>query len=565
MRKMSAAREELQEALCQYMKDTLSYIYTLKEFSERLPEWIDSMDTELRKMTYIKDRGDKINMSFGYITKHFSEYIRSKLTLKSDSCKREELEKELAAVLKDTLGGLEKLDCFLDAVEKLAVTSLHLFKENQVLNLPQEISPHTVQVCIIAAQLVCPLLLEFKRDGNIFFLPRLQNVEVLAYQLGKYVQTTQKICDKFKKSCFSEFSLKIAMNTVVDLDVNLPEDEIRRMLSHINQLEEIRMDQHFRMVFLFKEKSCCDFISEFSERQPRMLKFLSDLEDSAVQLDRMNTGAKASSVAGSSVGAIGGILSIVGLALIPVTAGVSLALTMAGVGLGITSGVNSAVTTVTEIGVNRKHQRKANEAFQCFMEDVQHLQNCLERVSSQTESIKEASKIDVFVGVRKVATSVGGVGKSIDSLVDAASAFKLLKNEELIASAGKVVAQEGKALRNVPRVASDIPDIGQAALKGPLALTNSARAGFIALNALFLGMDIFFVCKDSISLAKGSKTEVSQFIRARAALWHSEMHSWQKIRSSLCQGRLTSQKKQAVLETPFEPEMEIKINKVHTP
>ncbi|XP_042265158.1 uncharacterized protein LOC121895759 [Thunnus maccoyii] len=551
MRKMSAAREELQEALCQYMKDTLSYIYTLKEFSERLPEWIDSMDTELRKMTDIKDRGDKINLSLS----NFSKYIRSKLTLKSDSCKREELEKELAAVLKDTLGGLEKLDRFLDAVEKLAVTSLHLFKENQVLNLPQEISPDTVQVCIIAAQLVCPLLLEFKRDGNIFFLPRLQNVEVLAYQLDKYVQTTQKICDKFKKSCFSEFSLKIAMNSVVDLDVNLPEDEIRRMLSHINQLEEIRMDQHFRMVFLFKEKSCCDFISEFNERQPRMLKFLSDLEDTAVQLDRMNTGAKASSVAGSSVGAIGGILSIVGLALIPVTAGVSLTLTMTGVGLGITSGVNSAVTTLTEIGVNRRHQRRANEAFQCFMEDVQHLQNCLEEVSSQTESIKEASKKDVFVVVGKIATTVGGVGKGIDSLVDVASAVKLLKNEGLIASAGKVVAQEGKALRNVPRVASDIPDIGQAALKGPLALTNSARAGFIALNALFLGMDIFFVCKDSISLAKGSKTEVSQFIRARAALWHSEMNSWQKIRSSLRQGLLTSQKKQAVLETPFEPEI----------
>ncbi|XP_034448655.1 apolipoprotein L5-like [Hippoglossus hippoglossus] len=115
------------------------------------------------------------------------------------------------------------------------------------------------------------------------------------------------------------------------------------------------------MVFLFQEESFCDFISDFSKRQDRMLEFLNDLEEGAIQLDRMNMGAKISSVVGSSVGAVGGVLSIVGLALIPVTAGVSLALTMTGIGMGITSGVNSAVTTVTEIGVNATQQNKARE------------------------------------------------------------------------------------------------------------------------------------------------------------------------------------------------------------
>ena len=315
----------------------------------------------------------------------------------------------------------------------------------------------------------------------------------------------------------------------------------------------IRMDQHFRMVFLFEEESCHHFISEFDERQPRMLQFLNDLEESAVQLDRMNKGSKISSVAGSSVGAVGGVLTIIGLALIPVTAGVSLALTMTGVGLGITSGVNSAVTTATEIGVNCTYQKKASEAFQSFMEDVQSLQDCLDEVTN-----REASQIDVAVGVSKVLCKVGLVGKSIDSLADAASAVKMLKSEELIVGAGKVVAQGGKALRNVPRVASDIPDIGQAAVKGPLALTKSARAGLIALNALFLGMDIFFICKDSISLAKGNETEVSQFIRARAALCSSEMDSWQKIRGSLRKGLMKSERRRAILDKPFKLKMEIK-------
>ncbi|XP_074513571.1 apolipoprotein L2-like [Sebastes fasciatus] len=283
-----------------------------------------------------------------------------------------------------------------------------------------------------------------------------------------------------------------------------------------------------------------------------MLQFLEDLEENSVQQDRMNMGAKISSVAGSSVGAAGGVLSIVGLALGPVTAGVSLALTMTGVGLGITSGVNSIVTTATEVVVNRKHKEKASETLQSFMEDVQCFQNCLVEVTK-----RETSQIDVAVGVGTVLRNVCAIGKAIDGIVDTVSAY-MLTTEELAVSAGRVAVQEGKALRNMPRVAADIPDIGQAAAKGPLALSKSARAGFIGLNALFLGMDVFFICKDSISLAKGSETEFSQFIRARAALWRSEMDSWQKIHDFLCKGQLTSKKNKAVLETPFYPEREMK-------
>ncbi|XP_047428592.1 uncharacterized protein apol isoform X2 [Mugil cephalus] len=560
---MSPTRKELQEALCHYTTDTLTYIHTVRGFCEGSSKWMLRRGTELDMMTDIKDRVDKISLTISHVTESESkgtalkEYLENKFTQVTADRRRAELEKELDEVLKDTLEGLEKLDCFLDAVEKLAVTSLHVFTENQVLRLPKEISIDLVQVVINAARLVCPLLLDFKRDANVFFTPKLQNVDVLAYQLDRYIQTTTIICEKLEKSCFSDFCLKTTSETVVDLDVDLSEHDSRTMLDHITQLNEIREDQNFRMVFLFQEEMCSVFINEFNKRQPRMLQFLNELEETAVQLDRMNKGAKISSVAGSSVGAVGGVLSIVGLALIPFTAGVSLALTMTGVGLGITSGVNSLVTTATEVGVNATQQKKASAVFESFMEDVQRLQDCVEEVTKQTISRLEANMVDVAVGVGRIAVKVGSIGKGIDSIVDAASAVKLLKSEELISSAGKVVAQEGKALRNVPRVAADIPDIGQAAVKGPLALTRSARAGFIALNALFLGMDIFFICKDSIGLAKGSEAEVSQFIRARAALWSSEMDSWEKIHDCLNKGLLTSGKKSAVLETRFYQEQSL--------
>ncbi|KAI9514534.1 hypothetical protein NQZ68_032922 [Dissostichus eleginoides] len=506
----------LQKAMCCYTADTLNYIDTVKAFCEQSSKWMLQRETEVNMMKDIQTRADKIDLSIGHVTQSQNkgkalEYMRSKVTQVTADSRRAELEEELAALLKSTLEGLEELDRFLDAVENLAVTSLNLFmEENQVLHLPEGISTVTVQLVIIAAQMICPHLIEFKRDADAFFCPKLQNVEVLAYQLDKYIRTTENICEKLEKSSFCEFCPKMNDDTLIDLDVDLSEDDTQRMLHHINQLEELGMNQSFRMVFLFQEEEpCSDFINKFKERQPRIEQSLKDLEEHAVQLDRMNKGAKISSVAGSSVGAVGGVLSIVGLALIPVTAGVSLALTMTGVGMGITSGVNSAVTTATEIGVNRAYQNKAREVFESFVEDVQCLQDCLEEVTK-----REKIHIDVVLGVGKVLAKVGVTGKGIDALVDAASAFKLLKSEELALSAGKVAVQEGKALRSVPRVAADIPDI--------------ARAGLIGLNAVFLGMD-------SVSLAKGSETEVSQLIRARAALWRSEVDSMQTIHDLLCE------------------------------
>ncbi|CAK6968857.1 apolipoprotein L2-like [Scomber scombrus] len=523
---MSAAREELQEVLCQYTTDTLIDINTVKEFCEKISKWMEERKKEVTQVT-------------------------------ADS-RREELEQELAAVLKDTLGELEKLKCFLDAVERLAVTSLHVFsEENRVIHLPQEISPDTVQVVIKAARKVRPLLLEFKRNAEAFFLPKLQNVEVLIDQLNEYIQTTQKICDKLEKSSFSEVCLRMNMEGVVDLDEDLSEDDIPR----IKQLHEIRNDKHFQMVFLFKEKSCRHFISEFDGRQPRMLNFLKELEESAVWLESMNKGAKISSVAGNSVRAVGGILSIVGLALSPVSAGASLALTVTGLGLGITSGVNSAVTTATEIGVNYTYKKKASEAFQSFMEDVQTVQDCLKEASSQTvTNIEQVSMTYVAVGVGKVMNEGRGVRTGINSLNTAG--MKMLESEELIAGVGEVVAEEGEALCNV----AGVPEIGQAAVKGPFVLSNSAMAGFGLLNVFSFGIAIFKICKDSISLAKGRKPKVSKFIRARAALWSSEIDSWKIIRDHLCEGLPTSEAKRANLDKPFFPGLNLetqRYNEIH--
>lgn len=115
-------------------------------------------------------------------------------------CKEVELETELSSLLKATVLGLEELQDFLDAVEKLAVTSIHVFMEgNQTLKLPRGTNLEDIQVALIAAEKICPLLVHFKRDAEVFFLPTLHNVEVMIYQLDRYIQTSQVICDTMEK------------------------------------------------------------------------------------------------------------------------------------------------------------------------------------------------------------------------------------------------------------------------------------------------------------------------------------------------------------------------------
>uniref|UniRef100_A0A8B9GVY5 Si:ch73-233k15.2 n=1 Tax=Astyanax mexicanus TaxID=7994 RepID=A0A8B9GVY5_ASTMX len=524
-------RQLITEQLQDYILETLEDIRTVRDFCDKEPKWTLQRETELESMRDIKDRADQISLQFDHVkkaenkAKAFGEYIWSGLTQVTADSKRTELGNELKAVLKNTLLGLDGLHHFLDAIERLAVTSLFVFMGESFL--PKGVSSAAVRSVISTARIVSPLLIHFKRDAEAFFTPSLHNMDVLAYQLDKYIRITQQLCERMEKKSFKS----VCVNPY---------------------LFSLRMDESFRLTSLFSWDAL-HFIGLFKQRSSRMFQFLSDLEESAVQLDKMKLGSSISTVAGSSVGIAGGVLSIVGLALAPVTAGASLALTLTGVGLGVTSGVNSLVTGITEMAVNKHHGGNANNIFQKFMEDVQKILDCIEQVANSEGPMVDPEVVTTALEAGKMIARAGMVGKGIDALVDGVSALKALKNEEVAMRAVNLGLQEAKAARNIPNLAADLPDIGQLAKGTPLALSKSARAGFITLNALFIGLDVLFIAKDSISLAKGSKSEVSQLIRSRSLLWRSELEAWEKITDGLCKGIWKFRKCQRILEQPFLP------------
>ncbi|XP_030197716.1 apolipoprotein L2 [Gadus morhua] len=469
-----ALRDEAVRSLQQYVSETLKYIDTVRNFSGgQASGWRLARNAELNKLKTLKTIPEL-----------------------------KEQQKTLATVLKNTLEGVEKLTYFLDALEKLAVTSLQVFTGGEeVVKLSLGFSLESVKDIILAARLVCPLLLCFKRDAEVFFTPSLHNVAVFEAVLDKYIRTTEIICNVMCSAIdFEDEPPQVQLAEDLTLDV------VQNISSHVDQLSDIREDQDFRLLFLFQGESVSGFVDQFSECLPRMLEFLDEMEGCAVQLDRMKKGSKISSVAGSSVGAVGGVMTLVGLALAPWTAGASLGLTYWGLGMGVTSGVNSIVTAVTETAVNGVQNSKASGDLQSFMKDVESIQASLDTVINQRESEFEEGNWDkakVVKGVLKEAQISPGVDKMKEAII-------------------KVVIRS--AVKNTAK------KIG---------------------TVLFIGLDIYTICTDSISLASGKQSEASEFIRARAVLLRSEVDCWKIIHDSVGTGTKQFESRKDVLQSSF--------------
>ncbi|RXN08438.1 apolipo L4-like protein [Labeo rohita] len=493
-------RAQLVDRLAAYVEDTLDYIETVRVFCDQEQKWTSERKAELDKMRDINENQQEGN---------------------------------LGAVITDTLKGLEKLEPFLDAVEKLTVTSQHVFR-GQIFLLWGK-SPEIVQLVITNANTDAPVLILFKRNAKTFFQPLLNNVNVLIFQLNNYVLKTKQLCSRMRRR-------RETGQPSVKLILRASENDMNQMLDHLKQLREIRMDEHTRLAYLFQEDAQ-KFTDVFGERRSRMWQLLSDLEDTAVHLDRMKKGASISTVVGSSVGIIGGVLSVLGVVLIPVTAGTSLGLTVAGAGLGGVSVVNALATDSTEMAVNSHHEHKAQSYLKSFKDDMIKIEDCLNELVNSERPLVQPSGVDAA----KIARLTGEVIRGGVNVLDEVAAIPLYKSTKAIS----VAMRELNTARNIPQVATYLSRTEQVA-KAKM-MTTVRVVGRISgiINFLFIGLDGYSIYEASKNLAQGSETEVSKLIRSRAVLWKSELEACEKMYDSLRIGKETISKRQEILEKPL--------------
>uniref|UniRef100_A0AAR2IVT6 Uncharacterized protein n=1 Tax=Pygocentrus nattereri TaxID=42514 RepID=A0AAR2IVT6_PYGNA len=479
-----------EEQLQQYVLDTVTYIKTVRDFCDMEKEWTDQRTSEIRKMSSIKSCAD-------------------------GRCKRE---KELGAVVKNTLEGLEKLQPFLDAMERLAVTSLSVFTE-EIFQLKG--ASAKVYSVISTARAVSPWLVLFKRDEKAFFLPRLDNVEVLGLQLEQYKTVTQQLCERMR--------LNMTGTRTFTSD-------------HLSQLSKIRMDESFRMTFLFNGKAQ-EFLDIYTECRTRMSRFLSDLKVTEDKLNKLETGSRISTVTGTSVGVAGGALSITGLALVPVSGGLSLALTFTGIGLGVLSGAARVVTSINKMAKKKKHGKKANNIFESFKEDVDKVLDCLDQTGRSQRPAPHVDEGNILFGAVEVIVTTGASVKGVKDMVQKGQALNAMNSVRT----GKSLVCMG--LKEA-RVAQKIP-IGDIVKLSSQVISKVVRVGTVAMNVLFIGIDLKTIYDECKNLDKGKKSKASELIFSRSALWRSETEAWEKIHDSLCKGKETIERNVEILDQPF--------------
>uniref|UniRef100_A0A8C5QI44 Apolipoprotein L3 n=1 Tax=Leptobrachium leishanense TaxID=445787 RepID=A0A8C5QI44_9ANUR len=197
----------------------------------------------------------------------------------------------------------------------------------------------------------------------------------------------------------------------------------------------------------------------------------------ASALDKFHKGSIIASVAGSSFGIAGGILTIVGLCLTPVTFGASLIVTGVGIGVATAGGLTGAAASVAD-RVNIQRKCKKVEEF-----------------------IKELNNMK-----QKMQDLLGTIDLLINEMIDL---LGLNADIARVGTRGAYTAVEIARLVQVVRISASAARGAQIAARGAQAA--AAVSGVLA--ALFIVVDIGFVVKGAMELSKGAKCEEAAKIR----------------------------------------------------
>ncbi|XP_061587908.1 apolipoprotein L1 isoform X2 [Cololabis saira] len=247
----------------------------------------------------------------------------------------------------------------------------------------------------------------------------------------------------------------------------------------------------------------------FSERAESLWQHVIDLNAIADGLDKFNKNTKIAQITGGSTSAIGGVATIAGLALAPVTMGTSLIITAVGLGVATAGGLTSAGAGISNQVNNSMDRKKVEKIVEDYQEKMLDLNKCLTFIKQGIENLR---KFDL-IKMKKNAYNQDFPALTSSFYEDGAMV-------------GKAILINANEIMRVVQIAN-------------VAGSTAARAVQIAsmatgvLTGLFVGMDIYFVAKDSKELKKGAKSEFAAKIREVATQLHDGLVELNGIREEL--------------------------------
>ncbi|XP_028649383.1 apolipoprotein L3-like [Erpetoichthys calabaricus] len=237
------------------------------------------------------------------------------------------------------------------------------------------------------------------------------------------------------------------------------------------------------------------FVRLFGDRAETLQKYIDDLRSIADGVDKFHKGATIASIAGGAVSAAGGITTIVGLILAPFTFGASIIVTAVGLGVATAGGLSSASATISDT-VNTSIDRKKVEAIiEGYQKDIKDVAECMDFVNTGIENINQ------------------------------------MKSSPEIQNMFQAGCRASKGFANIAEIVR-VVQLAQVA-GGAVRAVRIAGVATGILAGLFLGLDVFFIAKDSIDLHKGAKTEFATKVREVADELQEGLLQLSKIRDEL--------------------------------
>ncbi|XP_048196408.1 apolipoprotein L2-like [Perognathus longimembris pacificus] len=251
------------------------------------------------------------------------------------------------------------------------------------------------------------------------------------------------------------------------------------------------------------------FLDEFPRVRLELEERMRKLRDLADRVDKVHRDCTISHVVAGSTGVVSGVLTILGLALAPVTAGVSLALSATGLGLGTAATVASVATSVVDTSTKLSAKAEASSLL-----------------STEVDKAKVADDVLAEVKPRVVALTQNCF-RDLPRLQRNIRAMNLAKANPRLAASAKRLMTTGKiSARSTKQV--------QKAFGGTaLAMTKGARVMGAATAGVSLLMDVINLVEESTHLHQGAKTESAEELRRQALELERRLEELLRVQESL--------------------------------
>ena len=266
--------------------------------------------------------------------------------------------------------------------------------------------------------------------------------------------------------------------------------------------------------FLVTKEIMQAYIDAYPTWKNERRKCIEEVRSLADNIDFHHRNINIANLPTAAVGIVGGVLMITGLALIPVTLGVSLGLTISGAVVGVGATATGITTTATDIGIRVDRLKKAKKIVSDHKESTENICKLVQELEKNCREVETMSSL----------------------------------NDSTIQGAGECMKITGYAIFNtIPKTAKALHLIRKGFGVSRACVTANAAGGaakVVVISKVFTGFGFAFsaigiVC-DIVSagvsiyeLAKGSKTSVSEQLREQADNMEKELKTLENIYSEL--------------------------------